>query len=293
MPLIHSLYSRAIQVVPRQTAPMFGQTLLLCHKAFLCAAVTIGRRHPDDAAPITRRAIEAASLAVAVKVNPQNFERWQDYKGRSARWAARHKGEKTPPFKPPRIDYPRSLDRLRSHLGTLSDAYVHFTPEFAAGQEWRRNRRGEQAYAELGYLTVDAEAIARELFISGSFYVEILEVLDSECFEGAFNKDAEWKKARKVLEVVDGEQLLTGADANPVTDFRFLPDFGGRENTILTLPLTPGIHSLRLEVEAEGFAFAGTATPEPTTLVLWGTGAAGLGLARWYRRRGRKHEHAA
>ena len=69
MPLIHNLYSRAIQLVPRQTAPLFGQTLLLCHKAFLCAAVTIGRRHPDDAAPITRRAIEAASVAVAVKVN--------------------------------------------------------------------------------------------------------------------------------------------------------------------------------------------------------------------------------
>ena len=26
-------------------------------------------------------------------------------------------------------------------------------------------------------------------------------------------------------------------------------------------------------------------TPEPTTLVLWGTGAAGLGVARWVRRR--------
>ena len=31
-----------------------------------------------------------------------------------------------------------------------------------------------------------------------------------------------------------------------------------------------------------------TVTPEPTTLLLWGTGAAGLGLARWLRR-GRSH----
>jgi hypothetical protein len=34
-------------------------------------------------------------------------------------------------------------------------------------------------------------------------------------------------------------------------------------------------------------------TPEPATLLLWGTSAAGLGLARWYRRRGRGRAHAA
>jgi hypothetical protein len=34
-------------------------------------------------------------------------------------------------------------------------------------------------------------------------------------------------------------------------------------------------------------------TPEPATLLLWGTSAAGLGLARWCRRRGRERAHAA
>lgn len=197
MPLVHALYSRALEVVPLDGLPLFGQTLLICHKAFLCAVVTIGRRHPDDAAAITRRAIEAASLAVAVKADVGNFERWQDYERRSARWRARHAGEKPPRFKAPKIEYPQSLDRLRSHLGTLSDAYVHFTPEFAAGQEWRRNKRGDQAYAELPYITVDAETIARELFVMGSFHTEILELFDRSCFDGVFNRDADWRRIRK------------------------------------------------------------------------------------------------
>lgn len=34
-------------------------------------------------------------------------------------------------------------------------------------------------------------------------------------------------------------------------------------------------------------------TPEPTTLLLFGTTGAGLGLARWYRRRRRERAHAA
>jgi hypothetical protein len=205
MPRIHDLYSRALQLVPPKTSPLFGQTLLLCHKAFLCAAVTIGRRHPDDAAAITRRAIEAATLAVAIKVDPESLGRWQDYERRSARWAARHEKKKPPPFKPAKIAYPASVERLRAHVGTLSDAYVHFTPEFAAGQGWKVKRRGKQAYAELGYLTVDAEEIARELFVTGSFFVEVLDVLDLECFGKVFHKDAAWKKQRKDLEGAAGE----------------------------------------------------------------------------------------
>jgi hypothetical protein len=41
-----------------------------------------------------------------------------------------------------------------------------------------------------------------------------------------------------------------------------------------------------LPLRAEGYI---AATPEPATLLLWGTSAAGLGLVRWYRRRGRAH----
>jgi hypothetical protein len=99
--------------------------------------------------------------------------------------------------------------------------------------------------------------------------------------------------------LVDGDLLLTGADritgdtpfislCPSCPPFIFFIPF--TEALLLTFPLTPGVHSFRLEVEAEGFAYAGTATPEPMTLLLFGTTAAGLGLARW---RHRRREHAA
>jgi hypothetical protein len=52
--------------------------------------------------------------------------------------------------------------------------------------------------------------------------------------------------------------------------------------------VTPGSHSVRLSVEASGSAFASSAVdpvPEPGSLLLLGTTAAGLGLARWRQRR--------
>jgi len=191
MPAVHTLYSRSLVLVPTGIEPIFGQSLLLVHKAFLCAAATIGRRHPDDAAPITRRAIETVSLAVAAKADSANLSRWQDYERRRARWAARRVGDK-PPRLDSKVKYPATLDRLRSYLGILSDAYVHFTPEFAAGHEWRRNKRGEQVFAELPYITLDANRIAAELLLVGSLHLQMIGLFNRECFGRAFDRDEEW-----------------------------------------------------------------------------------------------------
>ena len=90
--------------------------------------------------------------------------------------------------------------------------------------------------------------------------------------------------------VLDGNELVTIIDGQVTT---FVPSTTGLFPGILllTIPLPPGFHSLRLEVQAEGFA--SETAPEPTTLLLFGTTAAGLGLARWYRRRGHERAHAA
>ena len=63
-------------------------------------------------------------------------------------------------------------------------------------------------------------------------------------------------------------------------------------SVVQVVPLAPGLHFLLLEAELDGFASTGifdaapvSTTPEPTTLLLFGTTAAGLGIVVWRRRR--------
>jgi hypothetical protein len=93
--LTDRLYERAVTLVPKSSPPPFGQLLLICHRSFLSALTLIGQAQPDDAAPISRRAIEAARLALAVKTNPENAVKWTAYEQRMERWQARDRGEKT------------------------------------------------------------------------------------------------------------------------------------------------------------------------------------------------------
>ena len=200
MPQIHSLYSRAIELVPQAAEAqgvLFSESLLLCHKGFLCSAATIARRHPDDAASISRRTIEVASLAVAVKSDPGNFERWQAGEARMRRWAERRAGKKPRPFYPD-VKYPENprLEKLRSYLGVLSDGFVHYTPEFAAGQNWEKVKQGDGGYLQLPYLTTDQAAIEHQCLLLGTIHIRILDLL-GECFDGLFAKDKEWATIRK------------------------------------------------------------------------------------------------
>src|SRR6266849_5745663 len=185
VPSMFALYERARGLIPRQLPPLFGQTLLLCHKAFFCAAVTIGRRHPDDAAPITRRAIEAVRLAVAAKADPNVLDEWKAYTTRLARWEARARGEK-PKAWAPSVKTPQhpQLEHLLRYLGALSDASVHFTPEYVSGQQWRAQAEGDHGFVELPFMSSDQEEIERELVMLCSVHLLILSLLD-ECLERA------------------------------------------------------------------------------------------------------------
>lgn len=138
---VDHLYRTTIELGPAHCPRLcFGKMLLMCHKSLLSAATLIARGQPDDAALVSRRAIEIGHLAIAVHLDSQNYMKWLDEERRSARWRDRMKGQR-PKSEPAHkwgkdvIEHPL-LTELRTFLGMLSDAYAHFTPEFEGNLRW-------------------------------------------------------------------------------------------------------------------------------------------------------------
>jgi hypothetical protein len=188
--LTDKLYERAISLVPNSSAPHFGQLLLVCHRSFLSAITLIGQAQPDDAAPVSRRAIEAARLSLAVKRDPRNALIWAAYEKRMERWEARNRDEKPKPLTP-KLDLPHNhptLSELDKHLGILSDSAVHFTPEYFGSQHWIHS----DTRIELRYFASDQRTIECNLITLIGIHANILRVFD-ECLDGCFLSDNEWK----------------------------------------------------------------------------------------------------
>ena len=77
-----------------------------------------------------------------------------------------------------------------------------------------------------------------------------------------------------------------GGDSSPI-DQAYLFLFNGPIEGWLRISETRNFGGTRLEVDFAGGFDAAAAVPEPTTLLLWGTVAAGLGSLAWRRQRGR------
>src|SRR5262249_1802719 len=73
-----ALYQRSFALRPKPNDVRFTQLFVICDGALHSAAATIGRALPADALGVTRRAVEAASLAAAIKADPANMEKWLD-----------------------------------------------------------------------------------------------------------------------------------------------------------------------------------------------------------------------
>ncbi len=84
-PLGDQLYQQSIALMSGHSSPVYGRLLLVCHKEFLVAASLVGQGQPDDADPITRRAIEAIRLAAAIKAEPGLREK-NGAMGTTAEW---------------------------------------------------------------------------------------------------------------------------------------------------------------------------------------------------------------
>jgi hypothetical protein len=191
------------------------QLFIACHGALLSAAATVGRALPGDTIALTRRAVEAAVLAVAVEADPANYKRWLDEEKRAARWEKRNKGLKPKEQAGRGIVYPASADRLRSYLGILSDAGVHLTPEFISTQRYRIEpiEGTSGAYLRIIYFETEQRELERGLLFLGSIHLDMLEAFDG-VFDGVFRRDAEWVRQREEIARF-GQALIVSARTGP------------------------------------------------------------------------------
>ena len=122
-----------------ESAQVVHMAFLLCHRALLSASVAALSGNPEDSPALTRRALEAAKLVLAIKANPANFRLWTAPKQRIGRWKLRNAGQK--PKEQLRLNYEGLKDdplfeNIQALIGALSDIAVHFTPEHISGYEW-------------------------------------------------------------------------------------------------------------------------------------------------------------
>lgn len=164
------------------------QILPICHKSFLAAATLIGQAQPDDAAPITRRAIEAVKYVAAIKDDPAVEKEWLKYGARMKMWEELQEGRRgSAPSSSIPVKHPLVKELMR-YWRILSAADVHFTPEYFGDLKWER--QGERM--TLDYFKGEQHVIETAIVFTLQTHMRILRVLD-DCLDGAFSSNAEWR----------------------------------------------------------------------------------------------------
>lgn len=197
---LDALYQLSVTLVPLTASPVLGRLYLTCHKSFLAAASIIARGQPAEAAGVTRRAIEAACLARAIKHDKANLTRWLAYEQRLARWKARQQDIK-PRHQPPKIVDPpghEGVAWLRKHVGIISDTAIHFTPEFFDSEDWHEEEGTETVTLRLQYFEPAQQVVEREIWFLAGVHTRIIDLFD-ECYDGVLSHSAEWVAAREAL----------------------------------------------------------------------------------------------
>ncbi len=184
-------------MIPRETDLLILQWFLFCHCSLLRAASMIARGAPDDAAGLSRRALEAAKAAFAVCHDPANAAAWMAYEKRLARWKARESGDKPPPVSL-RLKLPKHhkrLDDVGRWIGILSDSGTHFTPE--ALDHFAFRRKGDKAL--LSFFVTDRDALDRAMRTCAAVHVLVLHLFN-EALKGAFQRSLPWCNAMMAIE---------------------------------------------------------------------------------------------
>jgi hypothetical protein len=195
---LDELYQAALRAVPGEGFPHFiGRLLLICHKSMVSGANLIATCTPEDSVGITRRALEAAKLANAIRLHDQNAKAWLAEDERHMRWITRQEGGKP---KALHIRYEELKGdalsaTLDSFIGILSDAYLHFTPEFYATLAWEaiQQPNGPGGFVHLSYFQPNVQELERHFTVLFVVHGRILDVFDA-CYDGAFSKQEEYQR---------------------------------------------------------------------------------------------------
>jgi hypothetical protein len=168
----------------------------------LAAATNTASGLPEDGPGITRRALEAAKVCLAIKAHPDNFDEWKAFEQRSVRWSARASGggRRVPAVSPRyrNVSSDPFYREIQGLIGVLSDAAVHFTPEYFGGYIWEQtsNRHGTVDIS----LSVVEDAVPYRCFQLIGQYLFIVRVFD-HCLDGKLFANPEiTRSARKVIE---------------------------------------------------------------------------------------------
>lgn len=196
-PLMDRLYEVSIAAVPKDKSPVYAQFLLICHKSFLAAATLIGQAQPDDGGPITRRAIEVVRLAAAINNDSAIAQEWVAFEKRMERWKARDEGGR-PEFLNIRMPVEHPLvKQLMDTWGIISDADVHFTPEYMQSLRWEK--RDNKMF--LHYFSGEQRTIETAIIQLLGAHMMMLQVLDA-CLDSAFSGNDEWHKIRDEIHAI-------------------------------------------------------------------------------------------
>jgi len=168
---------------------------LICHRALLSAAMSTGSGLPEDAQAVTRRALEAAKVTFAIKVDPENFEIWKATEVRKSRWEARAQGIGTH-RRPVNTQYKGVsgqplYEDLQTVIAVLSDYTVHFTPEHVHGYEWEQTSHPDGTSSMA--FGVKEDTVATELLMIVDQHRLILRIFD-HCLDEQLYKDAQVKQ---------------------------------------------------------------------------------------------------
>ena len=201
---LDALYARAIRTAPPEGFPVFyGRLLLVCHKSMVSAANLIASCLPEDSVGVTRRAIEAAKVANAIRLNDENAQKWLAQDERHERWLRRQEGDKPKPFHV-RFEDLKGDDLsavLDTFIGILSDAYLHFTPEFYGTLGWQiiaKPEGGLGGYIHLSYFQPEIRELERHFMLLAAIHGKILSVFD-RCYDGRFMQTDEYRRALDVF----------------------------------------------------------------------------------------------